>query len=35
VFFEKGQVAAEGPVDTIVARFGWDLACERSKSRSG
>jgi cobalt/nickel transport system ATP-binding protein len=33
VFFERGQVAAEGPVDTIVARFGWDLAWERSKSR--
>jgi len=26
VFFERGQIAAEGPVDTIVARFGWDLA---------
>lgn len=34
VFFERGQIAAEGPVDTIVARFGWDLAWERSKLRS-
>lgn len=34
VFFEGGQVAAEGPVDMIVARFGWDLAWERSKLSS-
>jgi energy-coupling factor transporter ATP-binding protein EcfA2 len=34
VFFERGQVTAEGPVDMIVARFGWDMAWERSKSRS-
>ncbi len=34
VFFEKGQISAAGPVDTIVARFGWDLAWERSKLRS-
>jgi cobalt/nickel transport system ATP-binding protein len=34
VFFEKGQIAAEGPVDAIVARFGWDVSWERSKLRS-
>lgn len=34
VFFERGQVAAEGPVGMIVARFGWDVAWERSKLRS-
>jgi cobalt/nickel transport system ATP-binding protein len=34
VFFERGQIAAEGPVDTIIARFGWDAAWERSKLRS-
>ena len=34
VFFERGQVAAEGPVEQVVARFAWDLAWERSKLRS-
>jgi len=34
VFFERGQVAGEGSVDSMVARFGWDLTWERSKSRS-
>jgi len=34
VFFERGQIAAEGPVDSIVARFGWDVSWERTKSRS-
>ena len=34
VFFERGQIAAEGPVETIVSRFGWDVAWERSKLRS-
>jgi len=32
VFFERGRIAAEGPVAEIAARFGWDFALERSKS---
>jgi cobalt/nickel transport system ATP-binding protein len=31
VFFEKGVVADEGPVDSIVARFGWEFGFERSR----
>ena len=23
VFFEKGKIAARGPIDEIVERFGW------------
>ncbi|MBZ5581920.1 MAG: energy-coupling factor ABC transporter ATP-binding protein [Acidobacteriia bacterium] len=33
VFFQRGTIVAEGPVDEIVSRFGWDLALDRSKSR--
>jgi cobalt/nickel transport system ATP-binding protein len=33
VFFQAGVIAAEGPVEDIVARFGWELAPERSKLR--
>lgn len=25
VFFERGKIAAEGPVDALVRRFDWDL----------
>ncbi len=32
VFFREGRVAAEGPVEDIVVRFGWDFALESSKS---
>ena len=31
VFFQNGAVAAAGPVEDIVARFGWDFALERSR----
>lgn len=31
VFFQKGTIAAEGPVERIAAQFGWDFALERSK----
>jgi len=33
VFFQGGVIAAEGPVEDIVIRFGWELALERSKLR--
>jgi cobalt/nickel transport system ATP-binding protein len=33
VFFQGGVIAAEGPVEDIVTRFGWELALERSKLR--
>jgi cobalt/nickel transport system ATP-binding protein len=33
VFFQGGAIAAEGPVEDIVTRFGWELALERSKLR--
>jgi ABC-type glutathione transport system ATPase component len=23
VFFEQGQIVADGPIDEIVRRFGW------------
>jgi len=26
VFFENGAIAADGPLDEVAARFGWDLA---------
>jgi hypothetical protein len=26
VFFERGKIAAEGPVAEIVERFGWEAA---------
>jgi len=32
VFFHGGVIVAEGPVEDIVTRFGWNLAVERSKS---
>jgi len=32
VFFQNGVIAAAGPVEEIVARFGWEFALERSKS---
>jgi cobalt/nickel transport system ATP-binding protein len=31
VFFQEGVIVAEGPVEDIVTRFGWNLAMERSK----
>jgi len=33
VFFQSGVIAAEGAVDEIVSRFGWDFALDRSRSR--
>ena len=32
VFFRDGTIAANGPVEQIAARFGWDFALERSNS---
>jgi energy-coupling factor transporter ATP-binding protein EcfA2 len=32
VFFERGVIAAEGSVEEIATRFGWDYALERAKS---
>jgi len=32
VFFQNGAIAGAGPVEEIVARFGWEFALERSKS---
>jgi energy-coupling factor transporter ATP-binding protein EcfA2 len=32
VFFQDGLIAAEGPVEEIVTRFGWDFAGEPTKS---
>jgi len=31
VFFENGTIAAAGPVEEIVTRFGWEFALERRK----
>ena len=31
VFFQNGAIAAEGPVEEVVARFGWDFALEPAK----
>ena len=31
VFFQNGTIAAEGPVEEVVARFGWDFALEPAK----
>ena len=31
VFFENGIIAAAGPVEEIVTRFGWEFALERRK----
>jgi len=31
VFFQNGSIAAAGPVEEIVTRFGWEFALERSK----
>jgi cobalt/nickel transport system ATP-binding protein len=32
VFFQCGAIAAEGTVDEVVTRFGWDFDWERNKS---
>ena len=32
VFFRDGMVAAEGTVEQMILRFGWDFALESSKS---
>jgi energy-coupling factor transporter ATP-binding protein EcfA2 len=32
VFFQNGIIAAEGSVEELVIRFGWDFAMERSQS---
>ncbi len=32
VFFQDGVIAADGPVEELVIRFGWDLAIKRAKS---
>lgn len=32
VFFQDGTIVAEGSVEDIVDRFGWDLALDQSKS---
>ena len=34
VFFERGHIAEEGPVDVIANRFGWSAALEQSKSQA-
>ena len=33
VFFHAGVISAEGPVEDIASRFGWDLSLEGTKSR--
>lgn len=33
VFFQGGRIAAEGPVEELVSRFGWEFTFERSKLR--
>jgi cobalt/nickel transport system ATP-binding protein len=33
VFFERGQIAADGPVDDIIARFDWDFRPVASPDR--
>jgi energy-coupling factor transporter ATP-binding protein EcfA2 len=33
VFFQNGVISAEGSVDEIATRFGWDFAWERTKSK--
>ncbi len=32
VFFHEGRVAADGPVEDMIVRFGWDFALEGSNS---
>jgi hypothetical protein len=32
VFFQEGMIVADGSVEEIVVRFGWDFALERSES---
>jgi cobalt/nickel transport system ATP-binding protein len=32
VFFQEGRIAAQGSVEQLAIRFGWDFALERSKS---
>ena len=32
VFFQSGTIVADGPVEDLVVRFGWDFALERTKS---
>jgi energy-coupling factor transporter ATP-binding protein EcfA2 len=32
VFFQNGTIVADGPVEDIVTRFGWDFASEPAKS---
>jgi cobalt/nickel transport system ATP-binding protein len=32
VFFREGTVAAEGPIEQIIRRFGWDFALEGTQS---
>ncbi len=32
VFFSEGRVAAEGAIEEIISRFGWEFAFEASKS---
>ena len=34
VFFEKGRIAGEGPVDEVIARFGWDRAAPKRPATS-
>jgi cobalt/nickel transport system ATP-binding protein len=34
VFFEKGKIAASGPVADIVARFGWEFAANHETRHS-
>jgi ABC-type polysaccharide/polyol phosphate transport system ATPase subunit len=33
VFFQAGKIAAEGSVEEIAGRFGWDFALGGCKSR--
>jgi cobalt/nickel transport system ATP-binding protein len=32
VFFQNGTIVADGSVDELLIRFGWDLALEQTKS---
>jgi cobalt/nickel transport system ATP-binding protein len=31
VFFQGGVIAADGPLEDVVTRFGWELALERGR----
>ena len=33
VFFQEGVIVADGPVDEVVARFGWDFATAAPQPR--